>query len=81
MLPLERRFYSWEQKNIWRCQVGAVKGLRQRFHIVLSKILHFEERCVARCVVMVQPPIVSNGWADTNNALSQSPTHPTITVQ
>ncbi|GFS78694.1 hypothetical protein TNCV_3148691 [Trichonephila clavipes] len=46
--------------------------MRQRCHIVLGKILHYVERCIAHCVAMGQPPIVKNSWADTNNAYSQS---------
>jgi len=39
---------------------------------VLGKILHYTECCVAQCVVMMQPPIVDDGWTDTSNAFSES---------
>ena len=42
---------------------------------MLGKILHYAERCVARRVVMVQPPIVDDGWADMSNVFSQSCEH------
>ncbi|GFY48586.1 hypothetical protein TNIN_475981 [Trichonephila inaurata madagascariensis] len=35
-------------------------------------MFHYAERCVARCVFMVQPPIVSDGWEDSSKAFSQS---------
>lgn len=46
--------------------------MRQRYDILPGKILHCVEPCVSWRVVMVQPPIVGDGWADMNNAFSQS---------
>ncbi|GFY63315.1 hypothetical protein TNIN_471291 [Trichonephila inaurata madagascariensis] len=69
MLPFELRFYSWEQKKIWQ---GQVRGMTQRCYIVVDKILHYAKRRVARCIIMLQPPVVSDVWADKNNAFSQS---------
>lgn len=41
---------------------------RQVWHLVLGTIFHYAERCVTWHVIMVQPRIVGNDCADTNNA-------------
>ncbi|GFV63024.1 hypothetical protein TNCV_4590711 [Trichonephila clavipes] len=56
-----------------------IRGMTWRCHIVLGKILLYAERCEAWCVVTLQPPIVSDGWAARDNQF-HSDTHPTITV-
>ncbi|GFV36511.1 uncharacterized protein TNCV_2260301 [Trichonephila clavipes] len=72
MLLLVLRYHFWEEKKGLVGLSQGCRGMRQCCHIVLGKILHYAERCAIRCVVMVQPPIVSDGWMDTKNVFSQS---------
>ncbi|GFU35734.1 hypothetical protein TNCV_1204061 [Trichonephila clavipes] len=62
------QFYSWGKEKSLAGPSRGCRWMRLRCHLVQGKILHY----VAWCVVMVQPPIVKDGWVDSKNAFSQS---------
>ena len=64
-------FEAGEEEKVCGGNIGAVWWLWHDRDVVFGQVVRHTEGCVARRIVVMEPPGLRDGWADADDAFSQ----------